>query len=322
MSQNTLAVDITNANVRRSYYHTGLGYVVNNENIGSVSIPYTIFTYDANARKELYGIMFATNTYDNQNNKYKTISVNFTIEQSTLTAFENPIGSPNYTFQVTAGGSVYNGSCNNTAWGSGDLWGRSWTCAANFSNYENIESFSLVLGELEGNSTSSYPFVNVSPASGNGPYLYDARVTSFSYTISSSADPLLAGQQQTTDAVNSLNTTIQEQNNKEQEGIDNISNQSSSDIEGSTNQQTTSLINVISGFIGAFSNINATNCDLNLELPDFAGGSRVVNICSGKENAPQIIEIGSSLLLICVFVPLAFVVIKMIYNEIRSWTNG
>lgn len=109
---------------------------------------------------------------------------------------------------------------------------------------------------------------------------------------------------------------------KQDQAVDNIDNQSSSDIQGSDNQQTTSLINVISGFISAFSGITAGNCNLTLEFPNYAGGTRVVNICSGKEKAPRIVEIGSSLLLIVVFVPLAYILIKMIYNEIRSWTNG
>lgn len=110
--------------------------------------------------------------------------------------------------------------------------------------------------------------------------------------------------------------------NENQEAYDNISGQSSSDIDGATNNQTVSLINVITGFINAFSGISATNCNLTLDFPSYVGGSRVVNICSGKDKAPRIVEIGSSLLLICVFVPLAFVLIRMIYNEIRSWTNG
>lgn len=116
---------------------------------------------------------------------------------------------------------------------------------------------------------------------------------------------------------------INEQYYDEQRQADqNISNQSSSDIDGAENQATTNLIGVLSGFISAFSNINATNCNLTLDFPSYAGGTRVVNICSGKEKAPRIVEIGSSLLLIGVFVPLAYILIKMIYNEIRSWTNG
>ena len=109
---------------------------------------------------------------------------------------------------------------------------------------------------------------------------------------------------------------------EQRQANDNISGQSSSDIDGAENQATTNLIGVLSGFISAFRNVNATNCNLTLEFPDYAGGSRVVNICSGKEKAPRIVEIGSSLLLIGVFVPLAYILIRMIYNEIRSWTNG
>ena len=114
----------------------------------------------------------------------------------------------------------------------------------------------------------------------------------------------------------------QEFYDEQRQGVQNISDQSVSDIQGSENQTTTNLIGVLSGFISAFSNINATNCNLTLEFPNYAGGTRVVDICQGKERAPRIVEIGSSLLLIGVFVPLAYFLIKMIYNEIRSWTNG
>lgn len=122
--------------------------------------------------------------------------------------------------------------------------------------------------------------------------------------------------------ITNINNTINEQNQKEQQAVDNISNQSPSDISNAENSATTNLIGVLSGFINAFSNINATNCSLTLEFPNYAGGTRVVDICQGKDKAPRIVEIGSSLLLIAVFVPLAYILIKMIYNEIRSWTNG
>ena len=141
-----------------------------------------------------------------------------------------------------------------------------------------------------------------------------------------STELLLQQQINQTQQMIQQNQTIIEQNNREyeqqQQAIDNISNQSPSDIDNAENAATTNLIGVLSGFINAFSNINATNCSLTLEFPDYAGGSRVVDICQGKEKAPRIVEIGSSLLLIAVFVPLAYILIKMIYNEIRSWTNG
>lgn len=144
---------------------------------------------------------------------------------------------------------------------------------------------------------------------------------SYKYTLSN--DPAIVYQNT---IINQNNTQINqnqqiiEHNNKEEEAADNIENQTPPS--GVDNQQSTNLIGVLSGFISAFSNINATNCSLTLEFPNYAGGTRVVDICQGKEKAPRIIEIGSSLLLIGIFVPLAYILIKMIYHEIRSWTNG
>lgn len=119
-----------------------------------------------------------------------------------------------------------------------------------------------------------------------------------------------------------INNNIEEHYNQENQAIDNIDNQSTSDIPNSTSQQTSSLIGVISSFISSLSGFSSTNCQLTLPFPSNLGGDTVVNVCSGKEKAPTIVAVGSSLALITVFVPLAFIVLKMIYNEIRSWTNG
>lgn len=129
-------------------------------------------------------------------------------------------------------------------------------------------------------------------------------------------------QQLSLDAINGLNNTIREHYEKEQESYDNIAGQSASDIQGATNAQTTSLIGVISNFISALSNVNTGSCQLTLPFPNYAGGSQTVNPCNGKQIAPTMVQVVSSLLLIVVFVPLAFIVLRMIYNEIRSWTNG
>lgn len=115
------------------------------------------------------------------------------------------------------------------------------------------------------------------------------------------------------------NQSVIDQNNS---AYDAISGQDVSDIPDSTNSQTTSLIGVISNFISSLSSYNATSCSLTLPFPNYAGGTTTVDPCSGKEIAPTIVQVASSLLLICTFVPLAFIVLRMIYNEIRSWTNG
>ena len=122
--------------------------------------------------------------------------------------------------------------------------------------------------------------------------------------------------------VSDINDTITEQNEREEEAIDNISNQSSSDIPESSDTETTSVISVISGFLSSLQSFQATSCELTLPFPNYAGGSQTVNPCSGKEKAPTIVQVGSSLLLIVTFVPLAFIVLRLIFNEIRSWTNG
>ena len=110
---------------------------------------------------------------------------------------------------------------------------------------------------------------------------------------------------------------------KEMEGTTNIENQSTSDVSNPTNNQTTSLVGTISSFVSAFSYISpAANCNLTLPFPDFLGGDTTVDICTGADKAPTLIAAGSSLLLIITFIPLAFIMLRMIYNEIRSFTNG
>lgn len=120
-------------------------------------------------------------------------------------------------------------------------------------------------------------------------------------------------------------TLEEEQAQKELESTSNIENQTPENTGGSSseNQQTTSIIGTISSFVSAFSNITPSqNCEMDLPFPDFVGGDQRVNICQGKDKAPAIITIASSLLLIVTFVPIAFIVLSMIYREIRSFTNG
>lgn len=122
------------------------------------------------------------------------------------------------------------------------------------------------------------------------------------------------------------NNTLINQNDQyyqhEYAGENNIANQQASDIEGAENQQTTNIIGFISSFVAALQNVQASDCTLTLPFPVFAGGTYTANICDGKQYAPTIISVAGSLLLIGTFVPLAFILLRMIYNEIRSWTNG
>lgn len=157
----------------------------------------------------------------------------------------------------------------------------------------------------------------------NNTYVYADNSSYNSYlSYSSSDDQDLNAIQGVEDAVVNLNNTIIQQNEREQESLDNISNQTSSDIPNAESQQTTSLINFIGSFVTALGSVEPSSCELTLPFPQFAGGTQVVNICNGKQYAPSIIAIGGSLLLIGTFVPLAYIVLRLIFNEIRSWTNG
>lgn len=118
------------------------------------------------------------------------------------------------------------------------------------------------------------------------------------------------------------NQLMQEQYERENADIDNIKGQQSSDIPNSSDQQTTNLIGVINRFISALSNISLGSCIVPLNLPEYAGGTINADLCQYKDKAPAIVQIGSSMLLICVFIPLAWLILRMIYSEIRSWTNG
>lgn len=105
--------------------------------------------------------------------------------------------------------------------------------------------------------------------------------------------------------------------------VTNIGNQSSSDISGAENQQTTNLIGFIGSFITVLNGFSANNnCNLDVPFPNFMGGTVTTDICQGKDLFGNTINIISSVVLIMFFIPLAFKLIEMIYGEIRSWTNG
>lgn len=110
---------------------------------------------------------------------------------------------------------------------------------------------------------------------------------------------------------------------KEMESAENIENQTPpSQSQTGDGAAATNLIGAFSGFVSALGGLSATNCNLTLNFPDFAGGSRVVNVCQNKDKAGNIISVFSSLTLIIFYVPLAIRLLTMIYNEIRSFTNG
>lgn len=158
-------------------------------------------------------------------------------------------------------------------------------------------------------------------------------IVDFSYDYTSA---LLQQQTQLQSITNNnlieINNSITDYTDQQNEAYDNISGQSSSDIQNADNQQTTSLIGFISDFLvvltGLNTNPSGANCNISLPFPDFVGGTQSVNVCTGKDglvtnsSGLNFITIFGRLMMMCFFIPFCFILLKMIYNEIRSWTSG
>lgn len=127
---------------------------------------------------------------------------------------------------------------------------------------------------------------------------------------------------------NTANTPSAEENadaiaEKEQTATQDASDDASDAAdENSTNQQTSNLIGILQNFLNAITNFSATNCNITLPFPNYAGGDLTVNICQNKDKAGNIIGVFTSLTMIVFYLPLAIKLLSMIYNEIRSFTNG
>lgn len=105
--------------------------------------------------------------------------------------------------------------------------------------------------------------------------------------------------------------------------INNINGQSPSDIDTGNGTTATNLIGYITNFISYLTNISpASDCNIVLAFPNYAGGSMTFNLCQFKDNFGTIISVFSSLVLIVFYIPLAYKMLSVIYSEIRSFTNG
>ena len=133
-----------------------------------------------------------------------------------------------------------------------------------------------------------------------------------------------------TNVINNVNNSI----NSLGDNIDNINSdvedatQDAADAaedaanDNSSNSATTSLVGVLSSFLQAITNFSATDCNVVLNFPSYAGGTMTFNVCQYKDKAGNIVSVFTSLTLIVFYLPLAIKLLSMIYNEIRSFTNG
>lgn len=120
------------------------------------------------------------------------------------------------------------------------------------------------------------------------PISVDPRIRNVSFTYNTSDES--SADAQLGDLINGQKNMYDQDKefyDRNYEAVDNIENQNSSDIQGAENQQTTNLINVITGFISAFSGISAGNCNLTLEFPSYAGGTRLLTYAAAKKKLQE-----------------------------------
>lgn len=326
MSHNTFAdtVQVSSPTIYWRAYSVNGGLTSQAFNSTS-ALPRVILAYTPGQYRTLQGFTIDFDVQDTLQTRFKTLVTKARVTQTDAEgvsgtdphkSLANPIS------WVTAGTTVQGvtgGKCS-TQWL--DKYNLEYTCTVNLDEYKTITNAQVTLGWAPTNTIHSDPLAvlcgtDISPnCAGN------VLLSRFSYELSGKDSPTDANVEKIYSEVQVTNELLEEMNQREQEGIDNISGQSESDIQGAENQVTTNLIGIISSFVSELSNFSPTDCNLDLPLPSFIGGNTTVNICQGKDVLGNFITLFSTLTVLLFYLPLAWVLLKMIYNEIRSWTNG
>lgn len=178
---------------------------------------------------------------------------------------------------------------------------------------DNAYTLISIVGVLNGDYNENTSTICMTQSSNTQPVVFDR------YGLSGGAIGMGRGNISFfKDQNEALKNAIDEQNQKENQSVDNIDNQSSSDISGTENENTTNLINLFGSFVSAVSSASATNCNFAADFGNLDLGN--LNFC--RDNPPQFIQIIGSIILIALFVPLAYMLVNRIIGEIRSFTNG
>lgn len=108
--------------------------------------------------------------------------------------------------------------------------------------------------------------------------------------------------------------SLNEVNEKELEGQENIENQDTSGTNQGVGDDYSSLLDIFTGFISAISGVSATNCQISLstDMVDFGE----VDLC--ELNPPSWIQIVGSIIVIILFVPCSMALIKRILKTIQE----
>ena len=283
--------------------------------------PVELITGSKTTIKRLYGVQTAHNMSITDQKKYHNIRVGLVLSSSSpqddILADRMPV-----VVQLTYANNTY----ETITTGCGAAYTESTpayleaSCEFTLDDYKVPTRWSLTIGR-----TGQFTYGTDEPIITSGMVCAVSSVSCATISVHQTYEQWTGSNDDTAAIIGGLdeiNDSINDFHDDMSDAVDNISNQSPSDIGNSENQATTNLIGLFQSFITAITGVNMGNCNLTLDFPNYAGGSRVVNVCQNKDKAGNMISIFSSLTLIVFYIPLALKLLSMIYNEIRSFTNG
>lgn len=283
--------------------------------------PVELITGSKTTVKHLYGVQTAHNISINDQKKYHNIRVGLVLSSSSprddLLASNIPV-----TVQLTYSNNTY----ETITLGCGANYTESTpayleaVCEFTLDNYKAPTRWSLTMGRV---GTFTYPTDD--PLITSGTICAVSSVSCATISVHQTYEQWSGSNDDSAAIVGGLqdiDNTLNQQFDQENDAVDNISNQQPPASGSGQNSTTSSLLDTLGSFLTAITNLSATNCEVVLAFPSFAGGSQTVNICQNKEYTGNIVSIAGSIILVLFYLPVAFMLINKIYSEIRSFTNG
>lgn len=188
-------------------------------------------------------------------------------------------------------------------------------------SYTNNTTTTFLLTSTTGNAFANLQYGEYL-ASGVGTHWRPSSTVNYTQAIQSVVSAIQSSPNYS-QSLNDIKDAIQNQNQEEEDAVQDAADDAAdAAADNSSNSATTNLVGVLSSFLSAITNFSATDCNVTLAFPSYAGGSMTFNVCQYKDKAGSIISVFTSLTLIVFYLPLAIKLLSMIYNEIRSFTNG
>ena len=176
----------------------------------------------------------------------------------------------------------------------------------------------LYVGSVSGNDFNSDYFYRYNNGGG---IIISANVGQ--YIVSSTDNASELALEQITEQNQTIINQNQEYYDHEYQAVDNINNQTDSQFGDISSPTTSNLIGILTSFINSIASIRpASDCEITLPFPDFAGGAWVVNPCQNKEKISQVVlALGTIVTIYFVMHSWNWLSIK-IYRLIRSFIDG